>query len=1046
MNSKTTKTTDLPQTNQLRGTTPTISIDKILKKYPHTKSFSGTGCKDACLKYLQANCQIKPKLYHFSQDINLKMAKNHLAIDRESVYTLSLQGNHLYEEYPKNKPIKLHLDIDLDESKYPNNIRPTEEEFNIIMRECLDSVTKKLHKEYQVDLPKIIILDATTEKKYSRHLIFENVIFPNCDAIKFFIMSIDCKWIKLQVLDTNVYKSTGSFRLLFNSKFGKTNTLKYYKGINYDYKSDKKLFMDCLITNIPKDHHFIDIEIPKSEKVNKKIIPIRQKNIIDKIGFVTCSNDLVHLPVSTLKKYLDIIDIERANSYGTWISMAMCLHNCNPDQECFDLFDEWSKNSDSYISKAVNVYFWNRFEFGHKSIGTLKYWAKLDNPEKYRTIDLCLEKEKFKAIEFDSDFLLGSKKENIKDQKSFVSKYVCEWQNSENTKTLAIKSAYGTGKTKLIKNILNEFDVKSVLFGSYRQTLTHELYGNFKDDGVKSYLDRNFESKKLICQIESLDRLLETDSFLNSDMEVPSYDLVILDEIEGILSHFRSSTLTEKERIFNLLKDIIHNSKKLLVLDGDFHNRSYDFIKYFGESIILKNIRKKNQKNFIFTSNRRYFEEEFEKSINNNENINLVSMSSTLATFYYDKYKDTCKSVLHCAKSHDNYKESLKNVEKFWIDYKLVIFSPHIEAGTSFAIEHFDKLYIILSPDSTSQRGLMQMCSRIRNFKGTDVLVYLNKLPFSEVSNFFTYDEIFLYIKDMYNKYLPYTVYTNEKNKRCVGYEFNLYSQILVHNEKENANKSNKIFIPYLLHLLKEKGHSYKYLDDIKYSKASIPLEKVTVIKDEILNALDIDDTEYNRLLKNQRENCASREDKVQIERYLFMKHWKIDTLTAEFLDKYYGLSHSLSNLRDLIDKDISVYDNDYDFNGNVTIKYDAVNKLERIEMISEVLKELTFEIGKNIVLSKEDFEKKIQLVTSKTKLFININKSQPLFHYDKLKIKQLTTIKRFMGFMNSLLRDWGLVIINNIKTTSKIIDSKKITINNSLYEMHYIYDMNKYI
>ena len=36
------------------------------------------------------------------------------------------------------------------------------------------------------------------------------------------------------------------------------------------------------------------------------------------------------------------------------------------------------------------------------------------------------------------------------------------------------------------------------------------------------------------------------------------------------------------------------NSKKLLVLDGDFNNRSYEFISYFGKSIILENQIKKN--------------------------------------------------------------------------------------------------------------------------------------------------------------------------------------------------------------------------------------------------------------------------------------------------------------------------------------------------------------------------------------------------------------------------------------------------------------------
>jgi len=106
----------------------------------------------------------------------------------------------------------------------------------------------------------------------------------------------------------------------------------------------------------------------------------------------------------------------------------------------------------------------------------------------------------------------------------------------------------------------------------------------------------------------------------------------------------------------------------------------------------------------------------------------------------------------------------------------------------------------------------------------------------------------------------------------------------------------------------------------------------------------------------------------------------------------------------------------------------------------------LEFEIGGNKKLTKEQFEKKIQIVISKTQLFININKSQPLFGYNKTKILKLTTIKRFMGFINSLLYDWGIIIKNNRKSSSKQIAGKKMSFNIDFYELFYIDNINKYI
>ena len=82
-----------------------------------------------------------------------------------------------------------------------------------------------------------------------------------------------------------------------------------------------------------------------------------------------------------------------------------------------------------------------------------------------------------------------------------------------------------------------------------------------------------------------------------SDENYIEYDLIILDEIESVLNHFRSTTIKNKEGVFDIMKNILYNSNKILALDGDFNNRAYDYISYFGKSIILENEHKKNSTN-----------------------------------------------------------------------------------------------------------------------------------------------------------------------------------------------------------------------------------------------------------------------------------------------------------------------------------------------------------------------------------------------------------------------------------------------------------------
>ena len=68
-------------------------------------------------------------------------------------------------------------------------------------------------------------------------------------------------------------------------------------------------------------------------------------------------------------------------------------------------------------------------------------------------------------------------------------------------------------------------------------------------------------------------------NFIDDDTSIyPSYDLVIIDEIESILSHFEChQTFKGKSKeTFDFIQNAIINSAKLMVLDGDVNNRTYN--------------------------------------------------------------------------------------------------------------------------------------------------------------------------------------------------------------------------------------------------------------------------------------------------------------------------------------------------------------------------------------------------------------------------------------------------------------------------------------
>jgi hypothetical protein len=68
------------------------------------------------------------------------------------------------------------------------------------------------------------------------------------------------------------------------------------------------------------------------------------------------------------------------------------------------------------------------------------------------------------------------------------------------------------------------------------------------------------------------------------------------------------------------------------------------------------------------------------------------------------------------------------------------------------------------------------------------------------------------------------------------------------------------------------------------------------------------------------------------------------------------------------------------------------------------------------------------------------------MFGYEKSKIRKVKTIKQFMGFMNSLLSEWG-VVIEYVKSSKQIKTKNKWhSMSVSNYELNYLNDIDKYV
>lgn len=951
------------------------------------------------------------------------------------LYNLSKEKTrHLYEYHMNTENIKLYMDIDLYLKNIPKGVSVEDHDlyFKKIVTDSIKLVDMELAK-YDVKNTPIIICTSNRADKFSAHLYYPKVYFESVQHIKAFFTRTNHQLVKDKIIDLSPYK-TGCIRMLWNSKRTNNVNLEFSEGINYTVKSQKHLFMDCLVKNITPDCKKINVDLPDKLVIPKfKTKKYSTKGKTADLKIIDSSMNNNYMPLQILQEHVEQLNPERAKGYADWVSVGMCIFNINHTEDGFNLWDKFSQSDESY-SRLVCIDKWNSFrKCNVHGIATMKYMVKYDNPDMFNEIQGSpLEQRKFETIKIHEEYLDFNK--------GVLANKMKEWWDLK-IKLLSILSPYNTGKTTLIKNILAIYDPKRVLIVTSRQTLTNDLYGNFESYGVRSYMEKFYDADRIICQIESLPKLLDDDPFVDT-MEIPSYDLVILDEIESILAHFRSDTLKEKEGVFSLLEAIIANSGKVLALDGDFNNRAFDYTNHIDNNqIIIENTIKKDKKHFVFTNQKDDFNASIEQDLANGKNISIVSMSMNIAKDFENKYKEKYETVIHISKSDDSKKEKLKKVEEFWVQYQVLIYSPCISCGVSFNIDHFDKMYVVLSSNSTSPRDLLQMCGRVRKYKNNTVSVLLNGLPYKETASFFHYHDLEDHVKFTNNSATKKKMVTNPdtgKMEYKVEYKFGIYERILVHNLTEEKNKRVTVFVPYLLALLKLKNHTYE-LADKKNVKKQV-LKKGVIMKEEIVEARDIDDAEYTELCNRVNDNCADYREKVEIEKHLYKLHWKTDIVDEDFMNKFYGKTNVLHNLRYILDEsDINPITNLLTDESTI-VDFDKACIKKKIKIIKNTVAKLGYtSITDGKPIGRDDFMKGMEQVMANGKLYSDNYNNKLLFG---LAIKEHKTVKAFLGFFNRILKEFGLVIKR--KRKNKRVNKKHITVDS--YMLTYIDNINKYV
>ena len=694
-----------------------------------------------------------------------------------------------------------------------------------------------------------------------------------------------------------------------------------------------------------------------------------------------------------LKEMLLLLPSEYLNEYSKWIIITNILKNLNK----FDIWDEWSKQSENYNSRA-NISIWNSTK---KIMFNVAYLIKLTNYKTFKPYKPITNNHKIKLI--NNKFLFEYRNPML----NFT------FTDYSNNDTIIIQSCTGTGKTTAVaehcKNYLKDSKYKILSIIS-RITLGDQHVKSFKEKNIDmfTYSKGFVEDHHFIVCINSL-------LLLNNltDDELKKY-IVFIDEINTFIEHItHNDTLHSKlKQIYTLLIRIIKNAHKVIVADALISDNVFTLLKTrSNEHLYIKNDYKKYEGiKATRLKDENDFKKELEQHIKDKKYFFFGCDSCTIIEEFYYYFLEQATNKDDFILFTANHKFNITDANEQFKN-KFLFFSPAITTAVDFNIQDKQDVFIYIKGNTILPSGSFQQTTRTRNIN--QLYYYCSKD--GQEAKFETLEDV----KDQYNKMIiqndiltDMSMYIDEDDN--IKMSNNGFFNLFCYNEyvKDTYNTNKLYHYENILlenkFVLSNKGEQSKNIDSsLKFDMKIIKIE----INDKIFDDFLIDRTkeDNNYIIMNERiellglTNCTN-DILIKYKSYIQNPHVLSDHLNILrfFKNNYYIQS-----------KILMMNENNY----KVKLFNDTYNK---ISIFRNIPKRTGF------VLDNLDFNNDVEFNID-TEQWNYIKK---LFRYTKDKPNNKAELKP--------------IIISMIKsiTNNNIIDSKQ-TRHKNIKERNYMLNMD---
>lgn len=287
--------------------------------------------------------------------------------------------------YFYNQQSKLYFDADIkkEEDEYFNQLD--------FCQDVVQKINKMFPSEKELEIlfmkrPMRVLKDGKV--KYSYHIVVNNIRITPANIQKIIIQHGYNEKQGDGTFDISVYGSNYGLYSIYTSTKYDMSTKEYVdvgQLVPFNYLTGEELTDINIFDYCPSyiEEEFEDYDAKYAPIVKPKGKELKKPDII---SILSSKSDIItEDELKFLRGLVGCLEQERAEDYKMWIELGWALYNISDNEKCLEIWEEFSQLGSSYKAGECST-LWSKMEKKGMTIGTLKYWAKLDNVAKYNDV------------------------------------------------------------------------------------------------------------------------------------------------------------------------------------------------------------------------------------------------------------------------------------------------------------------------------------------------------------------------------------------------------------------------------------------------------------------------------------------------------------------------------------------------------------------------------------------------------------------------------------------------------------------------------------